>query len=342
MCGCAGPVLDRVEIDFFREHEPFGLVLFRRNCEDIAQTRALIAAFRDAVGRPDAPVFVDQEGGRIQRLAPPQWPAYPPARAIGRLAEADPEAGRRAAWLHGRLVAADLRDAGIDANFAPVVDVIGDAPNEIIGDRAFSAGSHMVAMLGRAVAEGLLEGGVMPVVKHIPGYGRAEIDRRTAFPVVDAHVAALAVSDFVPFSELADLPAAMVAYVSYRAVDRHNPATASRVLIRDIIRGRIGFDGLLISDATSMHLLSGDYGVQAAAIHDAGCDIVLHCSGRTEEMRRIGETAPALEGKPLERALRALGKRRKPGSFDRKAAREEFLAHMARVYWPPMALETMS
>lgn len=334
--GCAGPRLDREEAAFFADQPPFGLILFRRNCREPAEIRDLVAAFRHAVGRADVPVFIDQEGGRVQRLQPPAWPAYPPARIVGLLTEADPQAGRRAAWLQGRLIAADLYDLGIDANCAPVLDVMTDGMSEAIGDRSFGAGAHIVAMLGRAVAEGLLAGGVLPVMKHIPGHGRATADSHVALPKVDTALPTLAVSDFVPFAELADMPMAMTAHVVFQAIDRHNAASVSRALIRDIIRERIGFDGLLLSDDISMHALSGDYAARATAIRDAGCDIVLHCNGRTEEMRRIGETVPALEGKPRERALRALSFRTEPAPFDRDAARAEFLAHVARVNWPPL------
>ena len=342
ICGCAGPRLDRVEFEFFAEAQPFGLILFKRNCREPSEIRALTAEFREAVGRADAPVFVDQEGGRVQRLQPPAWPKYPPGRCIGHLAEADPAAGRRAAWLHGRLIAADLRDVGIDVNCAPVLDVITDGASDAIGDRSFSPGAHMVGMLGRALAEGLLAGGVVPVMKHMPGQGRATGDSHQVLPAIDTDVMSLTVSDFVPFIELADLPIAMTAHVVYRAVDPRKPATISRSVIRDIIRGRIGFDGLLVSDDISMHALSGDYGARARSIYDAGCDLVLHCNGRTEEMRRIGETAPALAGKPRERAIRALAMRTDPAPFDREAGRAEFLAHMARVNWPPVRLEAVS
>lgn len=336
--GCAGPRLDREEAAFFAAEPPFGLILFKRNCREPGEVRDLVAAFRDAVGRADAPVWIDQEGGRVQRLRPPVWPDYPPARAIGRLTEADPAAGQRAAWLHGRLIASDLHDLGIDVDCAPLLDVLSEGTSEAIGDRSFGAGAHSVAMLGRAMADGLLAGGVLPVIKHIPGHGRATSDSHVALPKVDAALPVLAVSDFVPFEALADLPIAMTAHIVFQAIDRHNAATVSRVLIRDIIRGRIGFDGLLVSDDVSMHALSGDYADRATAIRDAGCDLVLHCNGRTEEMRRIGETVPALEGKPLERAVRALRFRHPPQPFDRDSGRAEFLAHMARVNWPPLGL----
>lgn len=340
--GCAGPRLARDEIDFFASEQPFGLILFKRNCREPSEVRDLTAAFRDAVGRPDAPVFIDQEGGRVQRLQPPEWPSYPPARRIGQLTEVNPAAGRRAAWLHGRLIAADLRDLGIDVNCLPVLDVMVDGTSDAIGDRSFSFGAHSVAMLGRAVADGLLAGGVLPVMKHMPGHGRATVDSHHLLPEIDASLAQLSVSDFVPFAELADLPMGMTGHLVLRAVDPRNAVTVSRTVIRDIIRKRIGFDGLLLSDDVSMHALSGDYASRAACIYDAGCDLVLHCNGRTEEMRRIGETAPALAGKPRERAERALAMRTDPAPFDRRAGREEFLALLARVNWPPAGVEAVA
>ena len=340
--GCAGPRLERGEIDFFASEQPFGLILFKRNCREPAEIRDLTAAFRDAVGRADAPVFIDQEGGRVQRLQPPEWPAYPPARRIGLLTEVNPAAGRRSAWLHGRLIADDLRSIGIDIDCMPVLDVIAEGVGEAIGDRSFSPGAHSVAMLGRAIADGLMAGGVLPVMKHIPGHGRATVDSHKVLPEIDTSLAQLSVSDFVPFAELADLPMAMTAHVVLRAIDPRNAVTVSRVVIRDIIRKRIGFDGLLLSDDVSMHALSGDYASRAACIYDAGCDLVLHCNGRTEEMRRIGETAPVLAGKPRERALRALAMRTDPAPFDRRAGREEFLSLLARVNWPPVGAEAVA
>jgi len=335
--GCAGPRLEPQETAFFAGEQPFGLILFKRNCREPSEIRDLVAGFRYSVGRPDAPVFIDQEGGRVQRLQPPLWPAYPPARAIGRVAEADREAGRRAAWLHGRLIAADLRALDIDVNCLPVLDVIAPGANDAIGDRSFGTDAYVVAALGRSLADGLMAGGVLPVMKHIPGQGRATSDSHVNLPVIESDIATLAGSDFVPFAELADLPIAMTAHVVVNAVDRAHAATVSASVIRDIIRKRIGFDGLLVSDDVSMHALSGDYSARAAAIYAAGCDLVLHCNGRTEEMREIGGAAPALGGKSRERATRALQARREPAPLDVDAAREEFLALLARVGWPAVS-----
>ncbi len=334
ICGCAGPVLGRDEAAFIAAKRPFGLILFQRNCIEPAQVRGLVASFRDAVGRADAPVLIDQEGGRVQRLKPPHWPSYAPARAIARLHGVDADAGLRAAWLHGRLIAADLRDVDIDVDCAPVLDVAVPGASDVIGDRSFGGDPDRVATLGRAVADGLMDGGVLPVNKHVPGHGRAAADSHVSLPVVSADLVTLAASDFVPFAALSDLPMAMTAHVVYSAIDPGRPATVSPVVIRDIIRKRISFDGLLLSDDVSMHALSGDYGERTAAIFAAGCDLVLHCNGRIEEMRAVADAAPELAGYPAERADRALRARRTPAPFNREAAREEYRALLAAVAGP--------
>ena len=246
-----------------------------------------------------------------------------------RLHEADPAAGARAAWLHGRLIAADLADLGIDVDCLPVLDVRVPGTSQAIGDRSFGGDPARVAALGRALAEGLMDGGVLPVMKHLPGQGRATADSHVDLPVVSADADVLAADDFAPFAALADLPMGMTAHIVYSAIDPGRPATVSPVVIRDIIRGRIGFDGLLLSDDVSMHALSGDYGERAAAIYDAGCDIVLHCNGRAEEMHAVADAAPELAGFSGERAARALRARRQPVPFERAAAREEYRALLA-------------
>jgi beta-N-acetylhexosaminidase len=333
--GCAGPRLERGEAAFFAEAQPWGLILFKRNCREPGEIRDLVAGFRDAVGRANAPVLIDQEGGRVQRLQPPNWPSYPPARVLGEIGEGDGAAGERAAWLQARLIAADLDDLGIDVDCLPVLDVIVPGANEAIGNRSYGGDPGLVARLGRAAANGLLAGGVLPMAKHMPGQGRATADSHLSLPVVEASIEALGQSDFLPFAALADLPMGMTSHVVYSAVDRDHPATTSRAVIRDIIRGRIGFDGLLVSDDVSMNALSGDYASRAAAIYAAGCDLVLHCNGRIEEMRAIADAAPDLAGKSGERALRALAARLVRQSFDRETGREELLALAARAGWPP-------
>jgi len=333
--GAAGPRLDSNERAFFAEEQPWGLILFKRNCIDPAEIADLVAGFREAVGRPDAPVLIDQEGGRVQRLQPPRWPAYPPGRVLGLLGEADEEAGLRAAWLQGRLIAADLHALGINIDCLPVLDVIVPGANEAIGNRSFGGDPALVAQLGRAEADGVFAGGVLPVMKHIPGQGRATADSHYSLPVVTADLATLAATDFAPFAALADLPMAMTGHVVYSAIDPDHPATTSSVVIRDIIRGRINFAGLLVSDDVSMNALSGDYAERAAALLSAGCDIVLHCNGRIEEMRAIADAAPRLAGHSGERAAQALRSIHPPEPFDRQAGREELLARAARVGWAP-------
>ena len=335
--GCAGTELLPAEDDFFAAEQPWGLILFRRNCVDREQIRGLVRSFRAAVGRDDAPILIDQEGGRVQRLRPPGWPAYPAARSLGLLAERDAEAGERAAWLQGRLIAADLNELGITVDCLPVLDVIVSGVSEAIGDRSFGSDPELVATLGRAVADGLLAGGVLPVMKHMPGHGRATADSHLSLPVVDAHGEVLERTDFVPFARLRDLPAAMTGHVVLSAVDPAHPATTSPTVIRDIIRGRISFDGLLMSDDVSMNALTGDYGDRARAIHGAGCDLVLHCSGRIEEMRAIAAATPELVGKAGERAERALAALPLPQRFDRDDGRTELLALAGRVGWQPPA-----
>ncbi|MCB1487069.1 MAG: beta-N-acetylhexosaminidase [Bauldia sp.] len=332
--GCEGLRLSPEEAAFFAAEQPWGLILFKRNCETPDQVRALTSAFRAAVGRPDAPVLIDQEGGRVRRLQPPAWPDYPAGGRIGMVAESDPDRGVRAAWLHGRLMAQDLRDIGVNVDCLPVLDVIATDASDAIGDRSFGGDPGMVAILGRAMADGLVAGGVCPVMKHIPGQGRARTDSHFELPVVEAGLDQLAEHDFAPFVALADLPAGMTSHVVYSAIDPNRPATTSAVVIRDIIRERIGFDGLLMSDDISMKALAGDYGERTVAIHDAGCDLVLHCNGRIEEMRAVAGAAPRLAGRSGERAGRALESVNPPSPFDAVAGREEYVGLMAGSGWP--------
>jgi beta-N-acetylhexosaminidase len=331
--GVAGDALTPEEIAFLRAERPLGLILFQRNCIEPRQIRDLVAAFRDAVGH-DAFVLIDQEGGRVQRLKPPQWPAYPPPSELGRLHGFDQPAGHRATWLHGRLIAADLRELGIDVDCVPVLDLAGpDAPGSI-GNRAFGADTDRVVELSRAMVDGLMAGGVLPVIKHLPGQGRATADSHVALPVVDTDVETLAATDFVPFVAMSDLPLGMTAHVVYSAVDAVRPATISPLVIRDIIRKRIRFDGLLMTDDIGMDALSGDFRERAAAAYAAGVDLVLYCKGRTEEMRAVADAAPELAGLAARRADRALVARGDPEPFDREAAREEYRALLSQAAGP--------
>lgn len=322
--GVAGERLSPDEAAFFRDERPWGFILFARNIAEREQVSDLGAALRDSVNRPDAPVFVDQEGGRVQRLRPPLAPNYPAAATLGALYRNDPEAGLRAAWLMARLIAFDLARFGISADCLPVLDVPAANAHDVIGNRAYSQHPHAVSALGRAAAEGLMAGGILPVMKHVPGHGRAEADSHQALPHVDAPLEELCSRDFAPFRALAHLPMAMTAHVVYTAIDPENPSTTSARVIAEIVRGEIGFDGLLISDDVSMKALSGDYSARAAAILAAGCDLVLHCNGSMDEMRAVAKGTPKLSGKSLARAARALSARKAADATEEEVARATF------------------
>jgi beta-N-acetylhexosaminidase len=321
--GCAGPALGPEEAAFFRDVQPWGFILFGRNIETPDQIRALVASLRETVGRPNAPILVDQEGGRVQRLGPPHWPRMPPGRAYAR-------AGPEIARLGGRLIARDLLALGINVDCAPVLDVPTIGAHDIIGDRAYGTEPANVLASARAFGEGLIAGGVAPIIKHIPGHGRAGADSHLDLPVVDAPLADLDAHDFAPFRALADMPMAMTAHVVYAAIDAERPATTSPAVIDRVIRGMIGFDGLLISDDLSMKALGGDYTGRVRACLDAGCDVVLHCNGGLDEMRAVAAGARPLAGRPLERAEAALARLPlTPEAFDADEVRMRFEAAFA-------------
>ncbi len=317
---CSGLELTAIERDFFRDADPFGFILFARNCRTPDQVHALTDAMRDALGRTDAPVLIDQEGGRVARLRPPHWRAAPASAVFGRLAETDEAAAREAVGLNYRLMGMELERLGITVDCAPVLDVPGPGADPIIGERAFGARPETVTALGRAAVEGLLAGGVLPVIKHIPGHGRALVDSHKALPVVDASRQELQRVDFAPFRALRDAPWAMTAHVVLGAVDKENPATMSALVIEDVIRGEIGFDGVLISDDLEMESLSGDMGARAAAALAAGCDLVLHCNGTVEEMGQICEAIGPVSAPSAARIAGAEGQRRGTAGFDQQAA----------------------
>jgi beta-N-acetylhexosaminidase len=323
--GCSGPVLTPEERAFFRDARPWGFILFRRNVETPDQVRALTDALRASIDMPDAPVLIDQEGGRVQRLGPPHWRRYPPGRAYGQLAANDPLIRREVARLGARLIAHDLAALGVNVDCVPVLDVPDPAGHEVIGDRAYANGPEEVARLGRAAAEGLIAGGVLPVIKHIPGHGRALADSHQALPTVDAPLAELDARDFAPFRVLSDMPMAMSAHVVYSAIDPRRPATTSRKAIGQVVRGAIGFDGLLMTDDLSMKALSGDFTARARAALAAGCDVVLHCNGDMAEMTAVLAGVKPLAGKAKARAQAALGRiARVPEPFDAEEARARF------------------
>lgn len=322
--GLAGPVLTADERSFLRESRPWGLILFKRNIEDKAQVTALVGDCRKALGDANVPVLIDQEGGRVQRMGPPHWPKYPPGAAYGAVYDTDVGLGLRMSWLGGRLLAHDLTEVGINVDCLPLADVPVPGADSVIGDRAYGTTPDKVAAIAAAVAEGLQDGGVLPVLKHIPGHGRANADSHQRLPVVQAPRAELEVTDFAAFRPLKNLPLGMTAHVVFTACDPVLPVTTSATMIREVIRGFIGFDGLLMTDDISMGALSGLIGERSRAAIAAGCDVVLHCNGRLDEMQAVAAQAPELAGEAERRAAAALAGRRKPSALDLAAARREF------------------
>jgi beta-N-acetylhexosaminidase len=330
--GCAGLELSRAEKAFFKAEQPWGFILFRRNVDTPDQVRKLVHALRRTVDRADAPVLIDQEGGRVQRLGPPHWPKYPPGRAYGRMAGNDPLVRRELTRLGARLMAHDLKALGINVDCVPVLDVPVPGAHDVIGDRAYASDPESIAIMGRAAAEGMIAGGVLPVIKHIPGHGRAGADSHLALPVVETPRAELSRTDFLPFRHLADMPLAMTAHVVYTAIDAARPATTSRKVMREVIRGEIGYDGLVMSDDLSMKALAGDFGGRTRAAIRAGCDVVLHCNGDMAEMKPIAAAAPELRGQAKRRAEAALKRiSQLPEPFDPVEGRARLDAALAAI-----------
>jgi beta-N-acetylhexosaminidase len=308
--GCAGPVLSAEERGFFRDSDPLGFILFRRNCDTPAQLATLVADLRDAVGRA-APVMIDQEGGRVARLRPPHWPAFPAAGRFGALAAIDPAAAEAAVRANATAIALTVGAAGIDVVAAPVLDLdLPGADRTVVGDRAFSGDPALVARLGRAATEGFLDGGAMPVIKHLPGHGRSRVDSHVALPLVEAGLETLERTDFAPFRALADLPWGMTGHLVFTALDPDHPVTQSPTAIRDAVRGRIGFDGVLCSDDLSMGALAGPLPERARRALAAGCDLALHCNGDLAEMQAIAAVVPAIGPQAAARLARAEALRR--------------------------------
>jgi beta-N-acetylhexosaminidase len=325
--GLSGLTLTADERAFLREARPWGLILFKRNVQDKNQVIGLVREALHELGG-EAPVLVDQEGGRVQRLGPPHWPAYPAGAAYGRIYDRDPAAGVAAARLGARLIAADLIELGINVDCLPLADVPVSGADRVIGDRAYGETPGKVAALAEAIAEGLADGGVLPVLKHVPGHGRANADSHLKLPVVHADRATLEASDFAAFRPLKRLPLAMTAHVVFTAIDPVRPATTSATMIGEVIRGFIGFDGLLMGDDISMGALSGSIAERSRASLAAGCDLVLHCNGQIDEMRAVAAEAPELGGESRRRADAALAVRKSPSGIDLAAARREFAAMM--------------
>ncbi|MDR6758595.1 beta-N-acetylhexosaminidase [Mycoplana sp. BE70] len=328
--GCKGLTLTDDEKAFFRDERPWGFILFGRNIGEPSQVADLTAALRDTIGG-DAriPVLIDQEGGRVQRVKPPYVPQYPNAAALGAIYRQDEEKGLRAAWLMSRLFAFDLSRLGVNVDCLPVLDVAVPGVHDVIGNRAYGQEPEIVSVMGKAASEGLKAGGLLPVMKHMPGHGRTMVDSHHDLPVVNAPIKELEAVDFVPFRRMKDELMAMSAHIVFTEIDRDNPATTSPKVVRDIIRGHIGFDGLLMSDDVSMNALRGDIAARARGIVAAGLDLVLHCHGIMEEMIAVAENVPPLVGKGRQRADAVTAAFPQADGADEQALREEFNALIA-------------
>lgn len=291
----------------FSEHPPLGFIVFARNCESPEQLTKLCAQMRKLVGW-HAPILIDQEGGRVARLRPPHWRAAAPAGDFSALAARDASAAKQAVYLNARLMAQELRSMGVNVDCAPMLDILFPHSDNIIGDRAFGTDPMLVTTLGSEMARGLSEGGVLPIMKHIPGHGRATVDSHEDLPVVGATLEELQRTDFVPFRTLRHIPWAMTAHIIYSAIDDKNPATLSKPVV-DIIRKDIGYEGIIITDDLSMKALKGPYEERVAKAVGAGCDIMLHCNGTLEERRQIAEATPKLNEElalRIEKSLQAV------------------------------------
>lgn len=326
--GCSGFRLTDEERAFFAQEKPWGFILFRRNVDSPDQLRALTAELRASIDDPTAPILIDQEGGRVQRMGPPHWPKYPPGAAY-LTAVNDPLGARELVRLGARLMAADLKAVGINVDCVPVIDTPVPGAHDIIGDRAYARDPATVAQLGRAATEGMMAGGVLPVIKHMPGHGRAFADSHHELPTVHADLAALSAWDFAPFRALSDMPMAMTAHVVFDAIDPKRPATTSKKAIR-LMRDQLGFGGLIMTDDLSMKALSGSFAERAAAALKAGCDIVLHCNGDLAEMRQVAEGVGKLKGASKRRAEAAMARIvRDVEPLDEREARDRFDAMLS-------------
>jgi len=303
--GLQGTELTSDEAAFFEDINPYGYILFQRNCETPAQVKRLTDELRGIAGRDNLPILIDQEGGRVARLKPPHWPEFPPAKIFADLYLRDKKKAERACCLNARLIAHELSLLGITVDCAPVADIPVPGAHDVIGDRAFGHLPQPVTLLARAQAQGLMDGGIVPVLKHIPGHGRASADSHLELPVVETPLDILRETDFVPFAALADLPMAMTAHVLYTDLDSRWPATISPTVIQ-FIREEIGFKGLLMSDDLSMKALGGDFSSRTEDALTAGCDVVLHCNGEMQEMLSIVGSLQSLSAVSLARAEAAM------------------------------------
>lgn len=295
-----GAELTKEECAFFKKHNPLGYILFGRSCKTPEQLKALTDSLREISGRADVPILIDQEGGRVARLRPPHWRATVPAHRYAKLVGSGMKAAQNAVYLNNRLIAMELQAHGINVDCTPVLDLFVPGMSDVIGDRAFGQEPEQIIMLAREVCRGMMDSGVMPIIKHIPGHGRTKVDSHLELPVVDASLDILRTTDFVPFKELAHIPWAMTAHVIYTAIDEKLPATHSEKVV-ELIRGEIGFDGLLITDDLSMKALSGSYAERAQQSIKAGCDVVLHCNGTMAEKTEVAENTPTMSTRATER-----------------------------------------
>lgn len=330
--GVPGPDLDSATRRLLTDIDPLGFILFARNVENPAQVRALVADLRNTIGRADAPVLIDQEGGRVARLKPPHWRAAPPASVFGRLAARNPEGAKRAVHLNAQLIGAELAALGINVDCAPVCDVPAADADPIIGDRAFATDPETVAVLARCFCAGLSAAGVLPVIKHIPGHGRAMADSHQEMPHVDAPHTELDAIDFAPFRALADCAWGMTAHVVYSHIDPDHPATMSATVINETIRRDLGFNGFLVSDDVSMGALTGPMGERVRACMSAGCDAVLHCNGDMAEMMEVADNLGSLTDIAEIRFDKTLTAKQTPEPLDRREAegRLEALLNLVR------------
>jgi beta-N-acetylhexosaminidase len=303
--GLEGVELTTNERHFFRDADPAGFILFKRNCETREQLVRLTTSLRELTGRPEVPILIDQEGGRVARMKPPEWPAFPPAERFADLYRIAPSAAIEAARANARAIALMLSEVGINVDALPLLDVRREGASDIIGDRALGSEPMQVAALGRAVLDGMASAGVVGIIKHMPGHGRALVDSHKELPVVTATAEELQV-DIEPFERLSSAPMGMTAHVVYLAWDEERPASMSPIVISQIIREQIGFDGFLMSDDIGMEALKGDPGARAAGVVAAGCDVALHCSGVMEEMVRVASAVPAIGAAGEARLSRAM------------------------------------
>ena len=327
--GCAGTAITAEEKAFFRDVDPLGFILFARNVADPDQMRRLTGELRNAIGKDDAPILIDQEGGRVARLKPPHWRTMPAAAKFGEIAAIDRARAAQAVRINHELLAGELRAIGVTVDCTPCLDLKRPETTGAIGDRAFAADPHLVADLGRAAAEGLLAGGVIPVIKHMPGHGRATVDSHLDLPTIDADFDELAESDFVPFRKLNDLPWGITAHLVYKEIDPERPATLSPRVINEVIRGEIGFQGLLLSDDMSMKALKGTLDVLARGLIDAGCDVALHCNGNMAEMRLVASGCGPLSAAAVLRYERGRQRVNREPDFDTEELAEELAGLMA-------------